>query len=452
MTQEGGTRMPVDRATQGVRIGARMDALTINREHRKLFGYIGSGAIIDAYDVYIAAGVSAALVATGFAGVNQVALFMSMTFVGMLIGAASAGFIGDRFGRRFSYQLNLLIFAVSGFAAALAPNFEFLVGTRLFMGIGLGAELVLAASILSEFIPPQNRGKWAAYLGILVNSGLLLATGIGAVVISQFGWRWMFVIGSVFAVIVWLARTRCPESPRWLVTRGRLDEAAAIVARFEKHSTTTLGDSAVPVPEDTPAAHEGARRPFWQLALLGTVVTVGVNMYVYGLISWLPTFFVEQGIEVSDSLAYNALMAVGAPCGGILCLLLVNRINRRKAILFFASVLIPLGLAYAASQSIAMVLGVGVVLVTTIYALVTFVLYTYMPELYPTRYRLRGSGISYTFARGASIVVPFVMSGLFTAFGIAGPIGFVCVVAVSIIVVVIAIPVETRGRSLEEIA
>lgn len=444
--------MSVDKATQGVTIGARMDALTINREHRKLFAYIGSGAMIDAYDVYIAAGVSAAMVSTGFAGVDQVALFMSMTFVGMLVGAASAGFIGDRFGRRFSYQLNLLVFAVSGVAAALAPTFEFLVGTRFFMGVGLGAELVLAASILSEFVPPDKRGRWAAYLGILVNSGLLLATAIGAVVISNFGWRWMFVLGSVFAIIVWIARTNCPESPRWLVTRGRLAEATRIVERFERHSATTLTDRPVASREETAAPREASPRPFWQLVLLGTVTTVGVNMYVYGLISWLPTFFVAQGIEVSDSLAYNALMAVGAPAGGVLCLLLVNRINRRKAILSLSVVLIPLGLAYAASDSIAMVVGIGVVLVTTIYALVTFVLYTYMPELYPTRYRLRGSGISYTFARGASIIVPFVMSGLFTAFGIIGPIGFVCAVAVGIIVVVIAVPVETRGRSLEEIA
>ena len=441
-----------DTTTQGVRISARMDALTTNREHKKLFGYIGAGAMIDAYDVYIAAGVSAALVATGFAGVDQVALFMSMTFFGMLIGAGAAGFIGDRFGRRFSYQLNLLIFAVSGFAAAFAPTFEFLAGTRFFMGIGLGAELVLAASILGEFIPPKNRGRWAAYLGILVNSGLLLATAVGAVVISNFGWRWMFVIGSILAIIVWIARTNCPESPRWLVTRGRLDEAKKVVEKFEKRSATTLGDAPVAPPEEKAATRLTGGRPFWQLVLLGTVVTVGVNMYVYGLISWLPTFFVEQGIDVSDSLAYSALMALGAPGGGVLCLLLVNRVNRRAAILFFSAILIPLGLAYAASQSIVMVIGVGVVLVTAIYALVTFVLYTYMPELYPTRYRLRGSGISYTFARGASIVVPFVMSGLFGSFGIIGPIGFVCAVAVGMIVVVIAIPVETRGRSLEEIA
>lgn len=433
-------------------VGSRMDAITTNREHRKLFAYIGAGAMIDAYDVYIAAGVSAAIVASGFANVGEVAIFMSMTFFGMLLGAATAGFVGDRFGRRMSYQLNLLIFAVAGFAAALAPNFEFLVGTRFVMGIGLGAELVLAAAILGEFVPPRSRGRWTAMLGILVNSGLLFASAIGAVVISNFGWRWMFVIGAVLAVIVWIARTRCPESPRWLVTRGRLDEAEAIVAKFEKHSATTLENNPpADVPEPT-GASETVKRPFWQLAVLGTVVAVGVNMFVYGFISWMPTFFVEQGIEVSDSLAYTTAMALGAPGGGLVCLLLVNRMNRRTAIIAFSIIVIPLGLTYAAAQSIAMIVCIGVLLVTAIYTLVTFVLYSYMPELYPTKYRLRGTGISYTFARGASIVVPFVMSGLFASFGIFGPIGFVCAVAVCMIVVVIAIPVETRGRSLEQIA
>ncbi|WP_210604127.1 MFS transporter [Brevibacterium oceani] len=429
-----------------------MDALTPNAEHRKLFAYIGAGAMIDAYDVYIAAGVSAALVSTGFAGVGEVAVFMSMTFFGMLLGAATAGFVGDRFGRRMSYQVNLLIFAVAGFAAALAPSFEFLVGTRFVMGIGLGAELVLAAAILGEFVPPRSRGRWTAMLGILVNSGLLFASAIGALVISNFGWRWMFVIGAVLAVVVWIARTRCPESPRWLVVRGRLSEAQAIVERFEAKSATTI-ENTPPAPVDEtvePAAT--TKRPFWQLAILGTVVAVGVNMFVYGFISWMPTFFVEQGIDVSHSLAYTTAMALGAPGGGLVCLLLINKLNRRTAIIAFSIIVIPLGLAYAAAQSIVVIVIIGILLVTAIYTLVTFVLYSYMPELYPTRYRLRGTGISYTFARGASIVVPFAMSGLFVAFGLFGPIGFVCAMAVCMIAVVLAIPVETRGRSLEEIA
>jgi len=451
---KGATRMSVDTTAEQIEIGARMDALTPNTEHKKLFAYIGAGAMIDAYDIYVAAGVSAALVSTGFAGVHEIAVFMSMTFFGMLLGAATAGFIGDKFGRRMSYQINLAIFAVAGFAAALAPNFEFLVGTRFVMGIGLGAELVLAAAILGEFIPPRSRGRWTAALGILVNSGLLFASAIGALVISNFGWRWMFVIGAVLAVIVWLARRRCPESPRWLVVRGRLSEAQAIVERFEAKSATTL-ETNPPAPTTATNADESpttTKRPFWQLAVLGTVLAVGVNMFVYGFISWMPTFFVEQGIDVSHSLAYTTAMALGAPGGGLVCLLLINKLNRRTAIVVFSIIVIPLGLAYAAAQSILMIVIIGILLVTAIYTLVTFVLYSYMPELYPTRFRLRGTGISYTFARGASIVVPFVMSGLFVAFGIFGPIGFVCAMAVCMIAVVVAIPIETRGRSLEEIS
>jgi putative MFS transporter len=262
----------------------------------------------------------------------------------------------------------------------------------------------------------------------------------------------MFVIGAALAVVVWIARTRCPESPRWLVVKGRMDEAQAIVERFERLSATTLENNP-PAAVTTPTESKDTdKRPFWQLAILGTVVALGVNMFVYGFISWMPTFFVEQGIDVSHSLAYTTAMALGAPGGGLVCLLLINRLNRRTAIVAFSIIVIPLGLAYASAQSIIMIVIIGILLVTAIYTLVTFVLYSYMPELYPTRYRLRGTGISYTFARGASIVVPFVMSGLFVAFGIFGPIGFVCAMAICMIVVVFAIPVETRGRSLEEIS
>ena len=152
----------------------------------------------------------------------------------MLIGAGFAGYLGDRMGRRYSYQFNLALFGVASLAACFATNITVLTVLRFIMGIGMGAELVVAAGTLCEFVPPAYRGRWISMLGIVTNAGLLLASTIGFIVIPNLGWRYMFAIVGVGALIVWVLRKKMPESPRWLEAVGRLDEAEATLRAFEE--------------------------------------------------------------------------------------------------------------------------------------------------------------------------------------------------------------------------
>jgi putative MFS transporter len=142
------------------------------------------------------------------------------------VGSFAAGVLGDRYGRRFSYQLNLLVIGITSLAAALAPSMLWLIGFRLVMGLGLGAEIVIGYSTMSEFVPPQVRGRWIGYLAFITNTAVAASALVGYFAIPTVGWRVMFALAGVGALIVWYARKAKPESPRWLAAKGRFAEAS----------------------------------------------------------------------------------------------------------------------------------------------------------------------------------------------------------------------------------
>src|ERR1700676_1918866 len=147
--------MPAD----AVNSGGRLDRLPISAFHYRVLGLIGAGMFLDAFEIYLAGGVLAVLVKSGWSDLTHYGWFISTTFAGMMIGAWFAGVFDDRYGRRFSYQLNLLIFGFASLAGAAAPTIEWLIAARFVMGIGLRAEVVVGYVTLSEFVPPLQRGR-----------------------------------------------------------------------------------------------------------------------------------------------------------------------------------------------------------------------------------------------------------------------------------------------------
>ena len=165
--------------------------------HRRIMWLIGIGMFFDGFDIYVASTVLGATLKTGFSTLGQNALFVSLTFLGMMLGSLGTGFLGDRFGRRFTYQANLVVFGLASLGAALAPNMSVLIACRFVMGLGLGAENVVGYSTLTEFVPPQKRGKLQGLMAVFVVSGLPVAGLIGLLLIPAFGWRAMFVLGGI---------------------------------------------------------------------------------------------------------------------------------------------------------------------------------------------------------------------------------------------------------------
>ena len=160
-----------------ISVGARLDRLPVTRLHRKVFNLVAVGMFFEGFDIYIAASVLAATYKTGFSTLAQSGLFISMTFVGMTLGALLTGFVGDRYGRRFTYQLNLIIFGAAALASVVAPDMSTLIVLRFLMGLGLGAEVVVGYSIMAEFFPARIRGRWSGMMCTVVTAGLPVSLG-----------------------------------------------------------------------------------------------------------------------------------------------------------------------------------------------------------------------------------------------------------------------------------
>jgi putative MFS transporter len=439
----------------GVNAGARLDRLPFSAFHRRIILLIGTGMFLDACDIYMAPGILGALVKAGWSDMQTNATFLSATFLGMLIGTFMSGLIGDRFGRRFSYQFNLLVFGGASLAAAFAPNMTTLIVLRFLMGIGMGAEIVIGYSTLSEFMPRAVRGRTVAVLSAITNTAVVAAGFGGLWIIPAFGWQYMFGIVGVAALIVWIMRKNMPESPRWLESRGRATEADALLRSIEAEVAKSA--SLPPIEQTTAPVIDAGR--FTELfgpalirsTILGTIIAVVGSVSLYGFLSWVPTFLVKEGLSLSSSLAVTALMGLGAPLGGIIAYFFADRAGRAKTLITLTLLEAILGVAYVYTQSQFELVAVGFGLTLCAYALVALAFGLYIPELFPTRLRLRGVSVASGTGRLASAGVQFIIVGLFTNFGIAAVAAFLVVALLVQAIAIMILGRETQNRSLEDI-
>jgi putative MFS transporter len=429
----------------------------------------------DGYDLYVGTTVLGAALQSGFSTFAKNAQFVSLTFLGMTIGSFIAGFLGDRYGRRFTYQFNLLVFGLASFAAAISPDMDTLIWARFVIGLGLGAEIVVGYSTLTEFVPPRVRGRWLASMAFIVVSGLpvtvLLGTliipsvnawgagaaketsGFLAVLLPGLGWRLMFVIAGIGAFIVWYLRKALPESPRWLEAQGRIDEAEALLQAIEREAA---GAGPLPAPAaSTPLP------PFSLASLItpsllprmvvGCVTLISINTLIFGFVLWLPQFFIQQGLSIARSFAFTLIISLGSITGCAVGAAVADRLGRRRSIIAASLLTIMFGAIYPFVAAPWLLLAVGVLLVISIYVQVSILFGVYTPELFPTEVRLRANGICNTLGRAATIVSPFIVIALFTRYGVSGVLGLMIALLIIQIAVVALWGIEPAQRRLEEL-
>jgi putative MFS transporter len=438
-----------------VNAGARLDRLPLSAFHRRIVTLIAIGMFFDGYDVYVAATVLGATLKSGFSTLAQNAQFVSVTFMGMMIGSFLTGFLGDRYGRRFTYQANLMIFGLASLAAAFAPNMPWLIALRGVMGIGLGAELVAGYAALTEFLPPQARGKWSGILNAAVVTSLPVSALASTLLIPRIGWRIMFVIGGIGALIVWYLRKAMPESPRWLESIGRAEEAETILLRIEIEVTR----QGVVLPEPAPTTAVGPMRgvgtlfqpPLLSRTMVGFLTLIVENTLIYGFVSWLPTFFVQQGLSIATSFKFSFLMSMGAPVGAAIAAVSADSLGRKPAILGASFSAIVFGGIYPFMRDPVLLPLVGFLLVVSIYVLVAMLFAIYIPELFPTDLRMRAAGLCNTVGRTATIFTPFLVVLLLRKYGVAGVTCLMIGMLIVQIVVVHFFGLEPRRRRLEEL-
>jgi MFS transporter, putative metabolite:H+ symporter len=416
---------------------------------------IGIGMFFDGFDIYVAATVLGATLKTGFSTLDQSAQFVSLTFLGMMLGSFLTGFLGDRFGRRFSYQANLALFGAASIASAFAPSMTVLILLRFLMGIGLGAENVVGYSTITEFVPPQARGKFVGLMSVFVVASLPISGLAGMLIIPWFGWRALFLLGGFGALAVWYLRKALPESPRWLESVGREDESEALLQTIENEVSATNGP--LPAPA-TPSAvvHSRAVGSLLRPALLPQMFVAAVtltvmNTLLYGFVTWLPTFFVQDGRSIAKSVGYSMVMCLGAPLGSAIGAFTADSWGRKPTIVSASLAAIVLGSVYPFIKNPVMLLVTGFFMMVPIYVLVTLLFAIYVPEMFPTEVRLRASGICNAVGRGSAILTPFIVVALFRDHGVRGVlslmIGLLCVQ----ILVILMFGIEPKKRRLEDI-
>jgi putative MFS transporter len=416
---------------------------------------IGIGMFFDGFDIYVAATVLGGTLRSGFSTMGQNAEFVSVTFLGMMLGSFLTGFLGDRYGRRFTFQANLAIFGLASIAATFSPSMTVLILLRFVMGVGLGAENVVGYATMTEFVPPQARGKWLGIISVFVVAGLPVTALLGTLIIPRFGWRIMFMLGGLGALIVWQLRKALPESPRWLESVGRTQEADAILRAIEDEVSLHHGplqpaaDSSLAIPSRSLRMLLGP--VLLPRMIVGATTLIVVNTLIYGFVTWLPTFFVQAGRSIASSLGYSLVMSLGAPIGSVIGASTADSWGRRPTILGASLLTIVIGGIYPFVRDPRELLIAGFLLTIPIFVLVTLLFAIYIPELFPTEVRMRASGICNTFGRGATIVTPFIVVALFKSYQIGGVLALMIGLLIVQIVVVLIFGVEPKNRRLEEI-
>jgi putative MFS transporter len=332
-----------------------------------------------------------------------------------------------------------------------------LIVCRFVQGLGLGAEIVVGYSTLTEFVPPKTRGRWLSMMAFLTVTGFPVTALLGYLIIPVFGWRPMFIIAGVGSLIVWYLRKNLPESPRWLESQGRIEEAEALMQAIEKEST---GGKPLPPPVVSAqlapvAASDMLKPPLLQRMIVGSWVLITINTLIFGFVIFLPQFFLRQGLTIANSLAYTLVLSAASLVGCALGAYLSDAIGRRWSIIGASIVTIVTGYIYArfnAASDPEVVLSVGFVLIVAIYVQTALLFGVYTTELFPTEIRLRANGICNTLGRGATVISPFIVGALMASYQLPGVVWLMIGLVVIQIVVVWAWGVEPRNRGLEEVA
>lgn len=428
----------------------RLDRLPFTRRHSRLLLGSGIGWALDAMDVGLISFVMVALAQQWGLSQGQLSWVASIGFVGMAVGASVGGLLADRIGRRSVFALTLLVYGLATGAAALSTGLVMLLVLRFIIGLGLGAELPVASTLVSEYAPARIRGRMVVILESFWAVGWVLAAIVGYQVVpaSDDGWRWAFAIGLLPAAYALVVRATLPESVRFLERRGRTEEAEAAVRVYE----SAAGVAAVPSPEAT-VAPKPTSGELWAPGLRTRtaclwLVWFGVNFAYYGAFIWIPTLLVAQGFPVAKSFGFTLIITLAQLPGYAVAAVLVETWGRRPTLATFLAGSAVSAVLFGQAGSETTVLLSGCAL--SFFNLGAWgALYAITPEIYPTWMRATGSGAATAFGRIASILAPLLVPVLRDAGGTA--LVFVVLGAAFAMAAVAAFGLpERQGIALEE--
>jgi len=433
---------------------ARLDRVPVNRFHTWLLITSGLGWMFDAMDVLLIGFLVTPITKEFTLAPAQVGLVASAGFVGMFLGAAISGRLADRYGRRPIFQATLVLFSIGAVLSAVAPTFELLLAARVIAGLGLGGELPVVATLVSEFSPRAQRGRMIVLLESFWAYGTLAAGLVALFVLPQFGWRGAFLVAALPALYVAYLRSALPESPRYLAERGRNAEADAIVRRVERAgggALLTLGAAVAPARSGRTSLTELWKPAYARRTAMLWILWFGITFTYYGIFLYVPSLLAARGLSEVRSNEFFFLSTIAQIPGYFSAAWLVERWGRKPTLVAYL-----LGTAAAAFLFGNSGTGSDAFLYAALLSFFNLgawgVVYTISPELYPTAVRGTGAGGAAAVGRIGGIIGPFLTPVLVPALGQSGVFAMFMILLVVTALNVWLLAEETRGRSLEDIA
>jgi len=449
-----------DLPSQRVSIAARVERLPLSGFHRRFITLISLGGWFDFYDIFMMAYIGAALQHSQFLTLQEFSHMIAAGFCGMFVGTVSFGIGSDYFGRRFAFVLMLLIYSVFTLLGAFAPNASALIVLRGMAGIGIGAELVVIDTYVSEMVPSRSRGRYVAITQLVGFTAIPVVALLSRLLVPTHwwleGWRWVMIVGAIGALFVWYIRRRLPESPRWCESAGRHEQAEFIMRAIEREVETEI-QRPLPAPEGL-AVIPAQRMPFkelWQPAYRGRTVMLMIfhllqTIGLYGFANWAPTFLLKQGKSLGQSLEYGFLIALVSPLGPLLGVLTAERLERKQALVILSLLMAVTGLAFPFASQASAIVGIGALLTVFSYWF-SAVLHAYQAELFPTRARATGVGFTYSWSR-LSAVFSTLIIGVLLSKGVLAVFIFMAAAMIGVALVVGILGPRTNRVALEEIS
>ncbi len=461
-------------------IARRLDRLPGAWRVWRLVLLLSLGGWFEFYDLFLTAYLSPGLEAagifrhgaSGLLGLSDQALFAAATFAGLFVGTIAFAQVADRFGRRPIFTFSLLWYSAMTVGMACQGTAAGLDIWRFLAGIGIGMELVTIDAYIAELVPKRLRGRAFALNQSIQFLAVPFVALVCALVVPRTpfgiaGWRCVILLGATGALVVWRLRRNLPESPRWLASRGRIDEASAIVGALESRcaipTTAPLAPtaspsaiSAKPSPHAAASPEQGSLRQIFRSPLRSRTLMLCVFNFFqtvgfYGFGNWVPKLIEANGLDVLHSLHYSVAIAVAYPIGPLLCLGLADRYERKWQIVAAALGTATFGLLFVQQRAAVALIACGVA-ITLSNNLLSYAYHAYQAELFPTPIRARAVGFVYSWSRLSTVVTSLMIGFFLDHFGTVGVFAFI---ASSMLIVCVAIGVfgpRTRTLALEEIA
>lgn len=437
----------------------RLEKLPVGSFQYKLLAVTGLGWLFDSMDTGLIAFVLPVLAKDWSLTPAQMGWIGSVGLIGMALGAVLAGTLADRIGRKKVFSITVLLYSLSTGMCALSWSYESLLFFRFLVGFGLGGELPVAATLMSEYAPSHLRGRFIVLLESFWALGWLVAACISYLLIPMFGWKIAFVIGTLPALYVFLIRLHMPESVRYLLSHNKVDEAKEIILHLEKKLAVVsqpFNGEIDPiekgqVKEETPHFIKLWNRQFRMRTLMLWLAWFGIVFNYYGIFMWLPSIVFAQGFAVVKTFEYVLIMTLAQLPGYFAAAYLVDVIGRKYTLSLFLlmSGVCSFFFGNASSSETLLVWGAAM----SFFNLGAWgVIYTYTPEQYPTAMRALGSGWAAGFGRIGGMLAPMLVGVM-----IAGSFGmntiFLMFASVFVIIsaVVLALGHESKQKTLEEL-